>query len=259
MQRWMIVSAVVLLAAPAVAAAQDDFNWRGRVAAGRTVEVKGVNGDIRAEAASGDQVEVTATKTARRSDPETVTIEVVEHAGGVTICAVYPTPSNSRRQNECAPGGGQMNVNNNDVQVDFVVRLPANVRLDAGTVNGSVEAEGLRGDVEARSVNGSVSVVTTGAATAESVNGNVRMSMGRADWEGERRAASVNGNVVVVLPANANVEVHGSTVNGGIESDFPVTVRGRWGPRRMTGTIGSGGRELELETVNGEIEIRRGT
>jgi DUF4097 and DUF4098 domain-containing protein YvlB len=48
-------------------------------------------------------------------------------------------------------------------------------------------------------------------------------------------------------------------VNGGIESDFPITVRGRWGPRSMTGTIGSGGRRLELETVNGAIQIRRGT
>lgn len=108
-------------------------------------------------------------------------------------------------------------------------------------------------------MNGSVEVATTGSAIGESVNGAVRLEMGRADWDGERRASSVNGDVTVVLPADANVVVHGSTVNGDIESDFPVTVRGRWGPRRMTGTIGSGGRDLELETVNGEIEIRRGT
>jgi len=51
--------------------------------------IKGVSGDIRAVASSGD-VEVTAAKHARRSDPDDVKIEVVEHEDGVTICAVYP-------------------------------------------------------------------------------------------------------------------------------------------------------------------------
>ena len=49
-----------------------------------------------------------------------------------------------------------------------------------------------------------------------------------------------------------------ATVNGGIESDFPLTVTGRFGPRRVSGTIGGGGRDLRLETVNGGIHIRQG-
>lgn len=260
MQRWAIITAATLLAAPGVAAAQDDdFTWRGRVASGGTIEIKGINGDISAEAASGDEIEVRATKRARRSDPAEVEIAVVEHAGGVTICAVYPTPRGNR-ENECAPGdGGRMSTNNNDVTVDFVVRVPAGARLAASTVNGAVDARGLRGNVEASSVNGDVDVSTAGTAEGQSVNGSVQLAMGRADWSGALRAASVNGSVVVTLPASANVELHGRTVNGDIESDFPITVRGKFGPRSMTGTIGSGGRELELETVNGGIEIRRGT
>ena len=260
MQRWTIMTAAALVAAPGVAAAQGDaFTWSGRVASGGTVEIKGVNGDISAEAASGNEIEVRATKRARRSDPAEVEIAVVEHAGGVTICAVYPTPRGSR-ENECAPGdGGRMSTNNNDVSVDFVVRVPAGVRLAASTVNGAVEARGLRGDVEASSVNGDVDVSTAGTAEGQSVNGSVELAMGRADWRGQLRAASVNGSVIVTLPASANVDVQGRTVNGDIESDFPITVRGKWGPRSMSGTIGSGGRELEVETVNGAIEIRRGT
>src|SRR4051812_21526244 len=84
-------------AKPLVAAAlsggvstQNDFQWQGRIAQGSAIEIKGVNGNVRAEAATGDQVEVVATKRARRSDPESVRIQVVEHGGGVTICAVYP-------------------------------------------------------------------------------------------------------------------------------------------------------------------------
>ena len=36
----------------------DAFQWHGVVAEGRTIEIKGVNGDVKAEAASGHEVEV---------------------------------------------------------------------------------------------------------------------------------------------------------------------------------------------------------
>src|SRR6266487_1624535 len=105
-----------------------------RAATGQAIEIKGVNGDVRAVAGSGD-VEVTAVKHARRSDPDEVKIEVVQHEDGVTICAVYP--SDGRRENSCDAGdGGHMNVRDNDVTVDFTVLVPAGVRFPANTVNG---------------------------------------------------------------------------------------------------------------------------
>ena len=55
-----------------------------------------------------------------------------------------------------------------------------------------------------------------------------------------------------------NTEVHGSTVKGGISTDWPLTVQGRFGPKRLNGTIGSGGRSLSLSTVNGSIALVRG-
>ncbi|MGH7672909.1 MAG: hypothetical protein ACREMC_08415, partial [Gemmatimonadales bacterium] len=88
--RHSLIVTTLLLAAAGSAAAQEDFRWHGRLAPGKTIEVKGVNGDVRAVAATGPEVDVTAAKRARRSDPDEVKIEVVEHEGGVTICAVYP-------------------------------------------------------------------------------------------------------------------------------------------------------------------------
>jgi len=46
-------------------------------------------------------------------------------------------------------------------------------------------------------------------------------------------------------------------VNGSISSDFPLTVSGKLSPRHIRATIGSGGRELRLHTVNGSIELRK--
>jgi len=148
-------AAAALLLSPASARAQD-FKWHGAVAQGKTIEIKGVNGDIRAEPSGGNEVEVTADKRATRDDPESVRIEVVPHGGGVTICAVYPSRSGAR-PNECAPGsGGRNNVQNNDVTVRFTVHVPAGVTFVGQTVIGQVDAERLNGDVDLSTVNGSV-------------------------------------------------------------------------------------------------------
>jgi hypothetical protein len=36
-----------------------------------------------------------------------------------------------------------------------------------------------------------------------------------------------------------------------------LTITGRFGHRRLNGTIGNGGRRLELSTVNGSIKLRK--
>jgi hypothetical protein len=248
---WAAAAAAVALAGPAAAA---DFQWHGRLAAGKTLEIKGVNGAIDATAADGDEVEVTATKTGRRSDPGSVRIEVVEHGEGVTICAVYPDVEG--RRNECRAGdGGHMSTRDNDVNVHFVVRVPRGVGFSPRTVNGDVVAEGLDGDVSVRTVNGSVQLSTNGGADAQTVNGSIRASAGRADWSGDAEFKTVNGSITVTLPSSTSADVRAETVNGTIETDFAMTVSGRISKRRLSGTIGGGGRALEMETVNGSIHL----
>jgi hypothetical protein len=249
----LLVTALVAMPA----AAQDTWTWRQAVPAGRSIEIKGVNGDVTATAATGNEVEVLARKSARDDDPADVQIRVVEHSGGVTICAVYPTPR-GERDNECLPGAeGRSNTRNNDVQVDFEVRVPRGVLFTGKTVNGSVRATGLAADVSAHTVNGSVRVSTTGLAQASTVNGSITVRMGRANWNDLLAFETVNGAITLELPDDLHADVSASTVNGSLSSDWPMTVRGRWGPKHMNGKIGNGGRELALETVNGDIELRR--
>lgn len=234
-----------------------EFRWREPLAAGRVVEIKGVNGNIDAKPAAGGEVEVVAVKRARRSDPDEVRVEVVRHAEGVTICAVYPNVE-GQPANTCAPGNaGRMSTRNNDTSVNFTVRVPAGVRLTARTVNGKVEANNLSADVAAKTVNGSINVSTAGLARAETVNGSITVQMGRADWRDELEFKTVNGAIDLSVPASLSAQVEAKTVNGEISTDFPVTVSGGLSRRRLTGTIGGGGRDLRLETVNGSVHIRR--
>jgi hypothetical protein len=245
-----------LLIAPAAVGAQD-FQWRGAVRQGQSIEIKGVNGDVRAEPSGGNDVEVVAVKRANRDNPESVRIEVVPHGAGVTICAVYPS-RDTQKPNECLPGeGGRMNVQNNDVSVRFTVRVPAGVTFVGRTVNGEIEAARLNGDVALTTVNGSVAFSTTGGGRASTVNGSIRGEMGRADWTNTLEMSTVNGSITLALPPDLNTEVKASTVNGDISSEFPMTVTGRMSRRKLEGTIGGGGRVLSLESVNGSITLKR--
>ncbi len=236
---------------------QNEFRWHEPLAAGRVIEIKGVNGNVEATPASGGEVEVVAVKRGRRSNPDEVRIEVVRHGDGVTICAVYPTPE-GRQPNTCSAGpNDRSHVQNNDVSVNFTVRVPAGVRFTGKTVNGRVEAEGLSADVEARTVNGGINVSTTGLARATTVNGSIRLVMGNAVWPDELEIKTVNGGIDLSVPASLSAQVQARTVNGEISTDCPITVTGTFSRRRLSGTIGSGGRDLRLETVNGSIQLRR--
>jgi len=253
------LTALALTGAATTAAAQGtDWNWKGAVAAGKSIEIKGVNGDVRATAGSGSEVVVTAVKKGRKSDPSTVTIEVVNSAAGVTICAVYP--STGKKANSCGAGDdGHMSTNDNDVSVSFSVQVPAGVKFVGRTVNGSVSTDRLGSDADVSTVNGDVRVVAAGVVRASTVNGSIDVSMGKANWSGTVDLSTVNGSIRATLPADFSAEVSGKTVNGSIESEFPLTVQGKFGPRSIRGTIGAGGRTLDLETVNGSITLVKGS
>ena len=255
---------IPILIVPAAAVARvacadsDRFEWKGAVAPGQSIEIKGVNGSIHAEPGSSGQVEVTATKTGHRNNPADVRVEVVPHGDGVTICAVYP--STDGRPNECKPGhAGHMNVNRNDVKVEFTVRVPNGVRFIGRTVNGGVEAQSLTALAEAHTVNGKIRISTAGEAQAETVNGSIDASLGSTTGTGPLKFSSVNGTIHLDLPRGLNAQVRASTVNGSISSDFPLTVHGKFARKSIEGTAGSGGRELKLSTVNGSIHLGQKT
>ncbi len=96
-------------------------------------------------------------------------------------------------------------------------------------------------------------------AEASTVNGSVYAEMSWANWNNELGFSTVNGGITLVLPGKLDTEISATTVNGDIETDWPLTISGRFSHRRLRGTIGAGGRSLNLSTVNGEIRLKKGT
>ncbi|MFB3854047.1 MAG: DUF4097 domain-containing protein [Vicinamibacterales bacterium] len=270
MKRWLFVLALAIAAAGLVGCTIDtdgdginisfveetapDWRWSGAVSPGKTIEVKGVSGGIKAEPAAGTNAEVVVIRKGR-SDPTKVDIEVVEHEGGVTLCAMYPVKPGDE-PNVCRPGeAGRLASGRYNVDASFTVKVPAGVHFAGRTINGSVKALDLSGNVLARTVNGSITFVTDGYGQASTVNGSINGQFGRADWTGALDFEAVNGSITVKLPDEVDMKVKASAVNGRITVEYPMSAEGENTRRHVSGVIGAGGREMNLSAVNGSVKI----
>jgi len=237
--------------------APDDFHWQGNLKSGQTLEVINTNGEIGANPASGDAARVVGIRGGSDDDHD-LFIEVVEYPDGVTICAVY---ARDKAPGRCHRGGVSSESGNwwhgRRAKINFDVQVPRGVRLNALTTNGGVHCLNLDSVVQAATTNGDVEVSTSEWASAKTTNGGVRVSMGNAKWSGELELKTTNGSVDVTLPSSAEFQVDAATTNGGIQTDFPITVQGRFGPKSLSGTVGGGGRELKVATTNGGIELKK--
>ncbi len=281
MNRTKIMAALALmLVAPALGAQQqygrdsDTWRWDGRVDSGRWMTVFNVNGSVDFAPSPDNMVHLVAEKRSNGRGMDDIHYEVVQAGGNVTICAIW---NNSSR---CEDGGTQSirrNGNNEThSSVKITIKVPRNVRVGAHSVNGGVTVRDVGAEVRANTVNGGVTVRNTsgpvrattvnggvdvntaaGPVTAQTVNGNVDARMASLQGDDDMSFKTVNGSVSIYVPARFDANFRFDTVHGGIDSDFPMTLSGRLGPRHASGTIGNGGRDLRASSVNGSIELRK--
>lgn len=256
------MTAAAPLAAQRSEQSAEALDWSGAVAAGRTVAVRSINGEIRVRPADGDKASIVATKRWRRGNPEKVRVELQKLANGdVLVCAFWDEKATCDENGYRGGKGNRWSWKDDDgpgdVSVAFEIRLPAGVNARSSTVNGSVDVSGVSGEVDAETVNGSVSARSTGGPVrAKTVNGGIDATMGKRlsdDLEFE----TVNGSITLTVPDGLDAELRMATTNGSVSSDFPLTVSGRLNPKRINATLGKGGNRLELQTVNGDVRLRK--
>jgi DUF4097 and DUF4098 domain-containing protein YvlB len=100
-------------------------------------------------------------------------------------------------------------------------------------------------------------VRTAGEAHAETVNGSIRAFLGRTWSKRSQQFSTVNGGITLEMPSRVNAVIRAQTLHGGISTDFRVPVQNRQAGRSATGALGRGGPEVKVNTVNGDIHLRR--
>ena len=141
-------------------------------------------------------------------------------------------------------------------QIDYELLVPPSVALDLKTVNGRITTRGTEGEVELVTVNGGIDAETSGVHElyAKAVNGQVRAKFLR-EFNGAK-LKTVNGRVEAILPDTASFTCNLTQVNGDFEASFPLAIHSNPGSRRVSGEVNGGRYQLQITTVNGDVEVQ---
>lgn len=244
---WAISLSALMLATLTVsaAAATEEFHRTVPLTANGRVSVENVNGDVTITGWDRNEVQIAAIKKADSQQKlQEATIEVEAGSDSVHIRTKYPEGHH----------------NNDPASVTYTLHVPRAARLDGiNLVNGSLEVSQVSGDIRTNLVNGSTKVHDlAGRAELSAVNGAINADYNSLQGVSEIRLKSVNGSVHLGLPASPNADVSVSTMNGGIQTDFPLQVQGKFIGRHIDGKLGSGGTRIDISNVNGSIRIAQG-
>ena len=214
------------------------------------VKVMEVDGNISVEASPNNEISLLATA---KGDLEIKKGQ--ENDGLFETTLVGDTLRIGRREKENK--GFRFFWDVDDVQIDYVLRVPHTVSLAVTTVNGKIATKGVDGNMKAATVNGPIEIETAGTHNlqATTVNGRVRAKFTQS-FQGAR-FKTVNGGVTATLPANASFAVNLSQVNGDFEASFPLSIHSNPGSRRVSGDVNGGQHELKIVTVNGDVQLAR--
>ncbi len=249
---FLMAFAVPLLPAATI---EETFEKTYRFDPGGEINLENTNGSVTIKTWNRDELRLVAVKKVRARTTrdakdflKRVRIEIDYRRDDMTISTEYP------RQSSGWFGIGRRP----SVTVTYTLTVPDRVDLKMDTVNGDITIERVTGLVEARSINGGINVeIARGSLDAKTTNGSIHAEVENFSIRDNCHLKTTNGRITLFLAENARADVNASTVNGSIHTDFPLTVSGKWGPKRMRGDLNGGGSYVGLHTVNGGIDFKK--
>jgi DUF4097 and DUF4098 domain-containing protein YvlB len=126
------------------------------------------------------------------------------------------------------------------------------------TVSGEVQLGAARGDLEIETVSGDIDLrdVVAKQIRVHTTSGDVDFS-GQILPDGRYEYNTHSGEIRLALPADVGAQLNVATYNGGIESDFPITLQAGkdHDNKRLSFTLGQGTARISAETFSGDITL----
>lgn len=233
-----------------------------------------------------DEVYVEVEKRGREKDAVDAVEVVADQKGNrVWVEARQPASrqygmdmlsSRSAKLIASVPTGANLTVHSGDGSIT-VERVKG--RLELRTSDGSVNGLDLTGDVLARTEHGSVRLTSVdgrcdvvsgdGSVTLEgrfdllrarTGDGTVTIKVLPGSKVGENWSVTTgDGNAIIYLPEDLNAELDAESGDGNtkVDKELQAKVIGESARRMLRGTLGLGGREVRVRTVDGHIIFKR--
>lgn len=235
----------------------------------RVLELSNISGSVHIVGESRSDVAVTAKRTVKRqgrSGDNGPAVDFRESADRLLVCG-------DNRHCGCHVRSSRNERWDDDdarVEVDFEIRVPANVTLDVCTVNnGTLRVERVNAPFTLRNVNGGIEMDRMGGSgSAVTVNGDVTATF-MSPPTAATAFKTVNGDITVTMPASLAADLRMHTMHGEMYTNFDTTPpptattterRGRrtvYNANRSQVRVGKGGPELSFDTLNGDIEVKK--
>ncbi|WP_144392864.1 DUF4097 family beta strand repeat-containing protein [Pleionea sediminis] len=210
------------------------------------IQLSNINGDVSISSCDCATVSVEATiKAPDQEARDRIKIEM-DHSGDRLEITTEYEKRNSKK--------------NSGTEVSYQLMIPASSNLeDISLVNGDLTIAGIKGQVETNLVNGKFNAQSLASSIkANLVNGSMDVNYDSLSGVESIELSSVNGKVELLLPSNAEADIDASTVNGKISNDFGISViKNKYVGSSMSGTLGNGSVNIDIETVNGRIKVNR--
>ena len=192
---------------------------------GGTLRLKTFSGRVRITGGGGDQVVIKAVRRATRDRLDDIKLEITQSGSTIEVDANHRVVE--RR-------------NDNVVETDFDIQVPARTRLDIKTFSAPVTVVGVMGSHNIDGFSSDVAVEASEWAEGNDLDIN-----------------TFSGNVRLRLPENARGNIDFNTFSGKFESELPVTLNNS-SRRNFRGALNGGGSgDFRLKTFSGDITIRR--
>jgi len=142
--------------------------------------------------------------------------------------------------------------------VSYEVFVPRRADLALETHNGGIAIADVNGRIDFNAVNGGVVLKRVGGAVRGSTtNGGLVIELSGDRWDGESMDVSTtNGGVIMSVPENYSAHLETGTVNGSVNTDFPVTGQIT---KQIALNLGSGGATVRAMTTNGGVNLKKRT
>lgn len=266
---------VALLACgTATAAVTDQKTWSDTypvTAAVPKLLIDNIWGNVRVR--TGTAREIVVTVDEKRSAPtqdlfelskQTIFLDVQADAAGVAMVVNKPESTAGRRIDRCR---------NCRVDYQFEVTVPPGTQIDVSTVtDGGIDVAGTGGSVSASNVNGPVAAKDLqDCAEIDSINGAVDVSFVRAPSH-DCSIKTINGDITLTVPGGAGFDAALSMMQGKVVSEFdlePLALPAKVEQKNEDGhftyrieqaagvRLGSGGPTFSIESLNGDLRIRK--
>ncbi|MBI2835801.1 MAG: hypothetical protein HYX76_15380 [Acidobacteria bacterium] len=236
-----LVLATGMLTLSVSSAVREQLTRQFPLKSGGRLTIENTRGDIVIRAWEKEMIDLHAEKTADSSEEmPLVPIEFEAADDLVRVRSQFPAYAPKLR-----------------TTVNYTLKVPSRIDLRLlRTTRGRIDVEGTTGRIVAQTTTGAVKLTgVAGTLDVIATNGDINAVVTDVRVNDFVRLESYNGDIVLRLPSRLRPNLEVRTLNGSIDSDFPLDVQSAYGPRIARQESGPNNPFVRVVSIGGNIRL----